>query len=325
MRGMWPARSDDEEKCDAMNGGDDSSQPRPREAPPGLSRWAILGGGILAVSSASVLIRLADAPPLVVGSWRMALATLLLTPVALPRLRREWRRLTQRDLIYLLLAGVALAVHFAAWISSLSYTSVASSVILVSTNPIFVGLASHWLLRERIPQRTTWAIAIVLLGSVVVGYGDMDLSGRALFGDSLALIGAIGSSAYILLGRAVRRKLSTWAYVWPCYGIAGLILLAVSLASRQPLLGDTPRSYLIFALLAIGPQILGHSAFNWALGHFSAVFVTLAILGEPVGASILALVVLQEAPAPMVWLGGALILGGIYLASRREGDRSARQ
>lgn len=290
----------------------------PTEAAPGASRWVILGGGILAVSSASVLIRLAEAPPLAVGAWRLTLATLLLTPLALPRLRREWPRLARRDLLHLTLAGLALAVHFASWITSLSYTTVASSVILVSTNPIFVGLASHWLLGERIARRTVWAIAIVLAGSALVGYGDIEWTGRALLGDLLALLGAVSASAYILLGREVRRKLSTWAYVWPCYGVAALALLALSLAGGQPLLGHPLRSYLIFALLAIGPQILGHSSFNWALGHFSPVFVTLAILGEPVGASLLALLVLGEAPAPLVWLGGALILAGIYVASQRE-------
>ena len=300
---------------------DGSSLARPPEAAPGASRWVILGGGILAVSSASVLIRLAEAPPLAVGAWRLTLATLLLTPLALPRLHREWPRLTRRDLLHLALAGLALAVHFASWITSLSYTSVASSVILVSTNPIFVGLVSHWLLGERIARRTVWAIAIVLLGSALVGYGDMEWTGRALLGDLLALLGAVSASAYLLLGREVRRKLSTWAYVWPCYGVAALVLLALSLASGQPLLGHAPRSYLIFGLLAIGPQILGHSAFNWALGHFSPVFVTLAILGEPVGASLLALLVLGEAPAPLAWLGGALILAGIYVASQREGGR----
>ncbi|MBC7315091.1 MAG: DMT family transporter, partial [Chloroflexi bacterium] len=249
----------------------------------GLLATGIIGSGILAVSSASVLIRLASAPPLAVGSWRLALATLLLTPIALPRLRREGPYLTRRDGLRIALAGLALAVHFASWITSLSYTTVASSVVLVSTNPIFVGLAAPWLLGEKVGRRTVWAIVLVLAGCVIVGYGDIDLSPRALLGDALALVGALGASAYILLGREVRRKLSTWAYVWPCYGVAALALIAFTLLTGQPLWGYPLRTVGIFALLAIGPQILGHSAFNWALGHLSAVFVTLTILGEPVG------------------------------------------
>jgi drug/metabolite transporter (DMT)-like permease len=274
--------------------------------------------GIAAVSTASVLIRLAHAPALVVGAWRLLLATAVLTPWGWPRLRREWPGLTRRQVVYLALAGVALAVHFAAWISSLSYTTVSSSVILVSTNPIFVGLASRYLLRERVSARQAVAIGVAVVGSAVVGYGDVGMSGRAMWGNALALLGALAASAYILLGREVRRTLSTQAYVWPCYGIAGLLLLAMCLLTRQPLMGYSGHTYLMLVLLALGPQLLGHSTFNWALAHFSPVFVTLAILGEPVGATLLAYLALGEAPGAITLAGGALILGGIYMALADE-------
>lgn len=285
---------------------------------PSPYRWAALGLGMVAFSTASILTRLAAAPPLVIGAWRMVLASLLLTPFAWPRLRREWAALTRRDMLYLGLAGMALAIHFATWISSLSYTTVASSVILVTTNPIFVGLATRYLLHERVGRFQAVAILIALTGSVIVSYGDLQLSGRALWGDALALVGALAASTYILLGRAVRRKLSTLAYVWPCYGLAALLLLLLCLVTRQQLLAYSARAYLLFALLAIGPQILGHSSFNWALAHFSPILITLAILGEPVGASILALIILGEMPPLTAPLGGLLILAGIYLASRDE-------
>ena len=189
-----------------------------RESRRPLYHWGILFFGILALSTGSVLVRLAQAPSLVVGAWRMFLATALLTPLALPRLRREWAALTHRDLLLLCLAGVALAIHFAAWISSLAYTTVTSSVMLVSTNPIFVGLASHYILKERLNWRAVAAIGVTLLGTMIVSYGDLTLSREVLWGDALALMGAVAASAYLLLGRAVRRKLSTLAYVWPCYG-----------------------------------------------------------------------------------------------------------
>jgi drug/metabolite transporter (DMT)-like permease len=289
-------------------------------ADPKVLRWPILGLGILAVSTASVLIRLAQAPSLSIGAWRMTLATLMLTPWALPAARREWPALASRDWLRIALAGLALAIHFAAWISSLAYTTVASSVILVSTNPIFVALASRHLLRERIGRGTILGIALAIAGTALVSYGDLDVSGRALMGDALALLGAMAASAYILLGRAVRAKLSTWAYVWPCYGLAGLLLLAACASAGQPLGGYGGRTWLILALLAAGPQVLGHSSFNWALAHFSPIFVTLAILGEPIGATLLAFAMLGETPAWTTLLGTIPILAGIYVAARDEAN-----
>lgn len=300
-----------------------SSPSVPRPSPPRKTtnppfRWGVLPLGILAVSAASVLIRLAAAPALVVGAWRLLLASLLLTPWGVRRARREWPALTRRDVVLLCLSGVALALHFGTWIASLDYTSVASSVVLVSTNPIFVALASHYFLKERVGPLTVTAIILTLLGCAIVSYGDVSLSGEALLGDALALVGALACSAYILLGRAMRRKLSTLAYVWPCYGLAALVLLLLCALTRQRLGGYDGQTYLIFLLLAVGPQILGHSAFNWALAHFSAILVTLAILGEPVGATLLAWLVLGEAPSLPSLIGGPLILAGILLASREE-------
>jgi len=248
----------------------------------------------------------------------MLLAALMLAPWAAPRLLREWRALSRGELVMLGLSGAALALHLATWIASLSYTSVASSVILVTTNPIYVGLASHYLLGERVSRRRALGIAVALAGSTIVSFGDLRLSGQALLGDALALLGALLMSGYILLGRAVRRKLSTLAYVWPCYAVAGLLLLALSLAGGQPLLGYDRGTFLALFLLALVPQTLGHSTLNWALGHVSPVLITLAILGEPIGASILAFLLLGEAPPLTALIGGPLILAGIYLASRDE-------
>ncbi|MBC7236827.1 MAG: DMT family transporter [Chloroflexi bacterium] len=280
--------------------------------------WLVLALGIAAISTGSILVRLAQAPALVVGTWRMMLATAILTPLALPSLWREARLLPRKEAFRLLLAGAALALHLASWITSLSYTTVASSVILVSTNPIFVGLASYWFLQERLSRRTTLAIVLSLAGTVVISYGDLAFSGMALWGDLLALLGAMSASAYILLGRSVRARLSTLAYVWPCYGVAGILLCLFALLGGQPLLAYEARTYIVFVGLALGPQILGHSAFNWALGHFTPIFVTLAILGEPIGATLLALLILGEVPRWTALLGGLLILTGIYIASREE-------
>ncbi|MEN6480286.1 MAG: DMT family transporter [Anaerolineales bacterium] len=279
--------------------------------------WLVLLVGILATSTGSILTRLASAPPLAVGAWRLSLATLLLTPVALGPFRREWRLLAARERWLVAGAGACLSLHFAFWISSLSYTSVASSVVLVSTNPLWVALILR-LRGERIAPRSLVAIAIALAGTVVIGAGDLTLSPQTLLGDALAVLGAVASSAYFLLGRAVRVKLSTLAYVWPCYALAAVLLCGYALLAGQPLGGYDLATYGWFALLALGPQILGHSSYNWALGYFSPILVTLALLGEPVGASLLAYLVLGEAPTLGVWLGGPLILAGIVLAAWQE-------
>lgn len=280
--------------------------------------YGMLLAGILAVSTSSILIRLADAPPLVIGAWRLLLATLLLTPFAWRKARQEWGALSRRELVALFGSGVALAIHFTAWIYSLMLTTVASATILVATNPIFVGLATHFVLKVRIGKSMLVAIAITLAGSVLIGYGDIALSSQALLGDLLALAGAVAGSAYLLLGQAVRRRVSTLTYIWPCYGLAGLILLALCLLTRQPLLGYPSETIIVFVLLAIVPQILGHSAYNWALGYFSPLMVTVALLGEPVGATLLAWLVLSETPAPLALIGGPLIMVGIVLASLAE-------
>jgi drug/metabolite transporter (DMT)-like permease len=280
--------------------------------------WVVTGIGILAVSSASILIRLSNAPPLVIGAYRMVLAALLLAPWAVSRSIPEWRRLSRREWWLLVLSGLALAAHFAAWITSLSLTTVSSSVILVSTSPIFVGLASYFILHERVSWRKTLAICLALAGTVIVAMGDFSLSGRALAGDLLAIGGALAVSCYLLLGRVLRRRLSTLAYVWPCYSIAGISLLTICLITSQPILGYSLNTYVLLVLLAILPQIIGHSAFNWALAYFTPVFITIATLGEPIGASILAFFILHEIPTTVTLFGGAVTLVGIILASIDE-------
>jgi len=286
-----------------------------------LSRWAgysILLVGILSISTGSILARLAKAPALTVGAWRVMLATVLLTPWALPAARREWPQLERRDWLHILLSGTALALHFSTWITSLEMTTVASSVLLVQTNPIWVGLVTHFLLGERASRRTALAIGLAVIGAAVLSYGDIELSQRALYGDLLALVGALGGSAYLLFARSVRRKLSTIAFVWPCYGTCGILLILLALITGQPLVGYPAQSMLVFVALAIFPQILGHSSFNMALGYFSPIFVTLALLFEPLGAGLLAWLILSEVPQPTAVLGGLLIMIGVYIAAREE-------
>ncbi len=289
------------------------SQTRPSWLP-----FVVLALGVIAVSWGAILVRLAAAPALVVGAYRLVMASLILTPLALYRNGQELRRLTRHDLGLMIVSGFFLGLHFATWISSLTYTSVASSVVLVSTTPLFVGLAARFLLKERVSSQMFAGIAVATLGGAIIGWGDLRLSGWALWGDLLAVLGAIAVAAYFLIGRNLRRRLSLLTYVTPTYWTAAVVLTVAMLLSGQAVAGYPLRTYLVILLMAIGPQVVGHSSFNWALGYLSPTFVTVSILGEPVGSTVLAYWILKESPSTTKLLGGAAILAGIYVCSRAE-------
>jgi drug/metabolite transporter (DMT)-like permease len=280
--------------------------------------FLILALGVIAVSWGAILVRLAAAPALVVGAYRLVMASLILTPIALYRNGQELRRLTGHDLGLMIASGFFLGLHFATWISSLTYTSVASSVVLVSTTPVFVGLAARFLLKEQVSSRMFAGIAIATVGGAIIGWGDFRVSGWALWGDLLAVLGAIAVAAYFLIGRNLRRRLSLLTYVTPTYWTAAVVLTIAMLLSGQAVVGYPLRTYLVVLLMAIGPQVIGHSSFNWALGYLSPTFVTVSILGEPVGSTVLAYWILGETPSTAKLLGGAAILAGIYVCSRAE-------
>jgi drug/metabolite transporter (DMT)-like permease len=278
----------------------------------------VLALGVFTVSWAAIFIRIAAAPALVTGASRLVMASLLLTPLALWRDGAELLRLSWQDLRLVIVAGVFLGLHFATWISSLSYTSVASSVVLVSTTPLFTGLAVHFLLKEQVSSRMFVGIVLATLGGAIIGWGDFRVSGLALWGDLLAVVGAITGSAYFLIGRDLRRRLSLLTYVTPTYWVAALVLSIAVLVSGQGFMGYPTRTYWMFLLLAVGPQVIGHSSLNWALRYLSPTFVTAAVLGEPVGSTILAHFVLNESPSTLEILGGTVILAGICICSRAE-------
>lgn len=289
--------------------------------------------GILAVSTASIFIRFAQAaaPSLVIAAYRLTLASLLLLPVAWIRHRAELRSLRGQDLVLALLSGIFLAFHFATWITSLQYTTVASSVVLVTTTPLWVALISPFTLKEPLARLVRYGMGLALAGSIVVGLSDTCawsaaglacssitslLRGGAFLGDFLALVGAIMAAAYILIGRRLRAGISLIPYITIVYGMAAATLLVLTLTASEPLLGYPPVTYLWFLLLAVIPQLLGHSTFNWALRYVSAAYVSITLLGEPIGSTILAYFILKETPTALKIFGAILILVGIYLASR---------
>jgi drug/metabolite transporter (DMT)-like permease len=276
--------------------------------------------GIAAVSSASIFIRFAQrqAPSLVIAAARLTLSSLILAPLALTRYRHEYRRLTRRDAWLAVLSGIFLALHFATWISSLEYTTVASSTVLVSTSPLFVAIASWLFLREKIGPAVIIGLGVALAGSAVIGLSDRSGTLRnALLGDVLAFAGAVTVAGYLLIGRRLRAQLSLIPYIAVVYGTAAVVMLAMVLVTRERVVGYSPATYVWFLLLALVPQLLGHSSFNWALAHLSATFVAVATLGEPIGSTILAYLILGEAPTSIKIVGAALILVGIVVASQK--------
>ena len=282
-----------------------------------LQIYGVLLGAIIVISFAAILIKLIPAPAAAIAAYRLTLATLLLAPFAWRR-RGQLRQFSPHDLALSSLSGFFLALHFLAWISSLKYTSVASSVVLVTTNPIFVGLGTRFILRERLGTLLVWGIAVSVLGGLLIGYNDLRFGREELLGDLLALAGAVMASAYFLVGRHVRQRVGLFNYIFIVYGLAALVLLIVALAAHQPLLGYPKQAYLLLFLLALGPQVLGHSSLNWALKYTSAATVAVAVLGEPVGSTVLAYLILKEGLTLLKVFGGLLILVGIYLASRAE-------
>jgi drug/metabolite transporter (DMT)-like permease len=285
--------------------------------------YLVLFAGVLIASTASIMVRFAQdagVPSLTIAAGRLAMAALLLTPLAWLRVGAELRALSRRDLGLALVAGAFLAVHFASWISSLAFTSVASSAALVATNPLWVGLASLLIFRERLGPAALAGIGVTLLGTLLIGFSDStgSLQPNPTLGNLLALLGAATVSGYLLIGRDLRRRLSVLAYIYVVYSTAALILLAWAALAGQPVLGFPPYAYLLILALALGPQLLGHTAFNYALSAISATFVAVAILGEPIGSALLALAFFDEVFAPLQLVGFVLLLLGIYLASRAE-------
>lgn len=280
--------------------------------------------GVFAVSWAAIFIRLAEAPALSVAAYRLGLSALPVGAFALARRHAELARLRRGEWLLLGGSGAALALHFATWIASLGRTTVASSVALVTTQPVWVALLSALVLREPVSVQGAMAVLVATAGGITIAGADITLSGDALLGDVLALVGAVCAAVYFIVGRRVRPAISLASYVGVVYSVAAVLLLVAALVAGAPLGGFSARTWTMLLLLAVVPQLLGHSALNWALRYLSAPFVSITILGEPVISTLLAIPILGEWPGPVRVLGGAVTLAGVYLAVREE-SQLARQ
>jgi drug/metabolite transporter (DMT)-like permease len=232
-----------------------------------------------------------------------------------------------------LLSGFFLALHFSTWITSLEFTSVASSVVFVSTAPLWVALLSPFTLREPVTRFVLIGMLLALVGGGIIGLSDTCawsglsfscpplaefVRGRAFLGDLLALAGALAAAAYLIIGRRLRAKMALIPYIFVVYGMAAVVLVILMIGARASPLGYSPVTYLWFLLLALIPQLLGHSTYNWALRYISAAYVSITLLGEPVGSTLLAYFLLKETPTVMKIFGAILILAGIFIASKNE-------
>ena len=296
--------------------------------------YGLVALGILCFSASAILVRLADeAPGMTVAAWRTSFAVLLLAPFAVPRIGPEVRRFSKKDVLLILGAGVFLGFHFIAWIESLYYTSVASATVLVTSSPIFLAILGFVLLGERLSRRATLGIGLAVAGAALMGWGDAsaadaDVARDALRGNALALGAALLVSLYLLIGRVVRQGTSWLAYVFPLYAVVALTVLAVALVRQVPLFGFSPVVYGLCALMALGPQLVGHGSFNYALRYVPAALLALLALLEPVLASVMAYGLFGERPGGFAVLGMVVILGAVTLAvwpGRRDGGGKERK
>ena len=277
--------------------------------------------GVLSVSFAAIFIRLADAPPLVIAAYRLVIASVILILIASLKSRHSLKDLSRHDALLILLSSVFVALHFALWITSLSYTSIASSVVLVTSHPVFVAAISYFLWGERLGKMAIGGIVVTLLGVIIINYGGFTFTERAFRGDLLALIAGLAMGAYLIIGGQVRARIDILPYLALIYTGAAVILLATVIISGYSLTGYSTVTYVMMVLLALVPQLIGHSCLNLAVRLIPVTIVSVAILGEPVGATVLGYFILDEVPKASEIIGGFLILAGIFVVMRRAPKR----
>lgn len=298
-------------------GSDQGNMPGMGSREEGRGFWAaragwVVAAAVVAVSFSGVLVRLSQAPPETLAFYRLTLALVVLLPVSLTRQRREaYRRLAARDWGLGLLAGVFLALHYVTWFASLRFTSVLSSTVLVTLQPFFVLLLGFLLWGRRIPARAGAGLLLALAGGFLIGGGQLDWDHSSTRGDLLAVLAAALVSVYLVVGEIQRPRQDLLTYVCLVYGSAAVVLGLLAWARGTPLVGFPAREWWLFAGLAAGPTLLGHTLFNWALAYVPASRISVAILGEPVGATVWAWLFLGEVPAAVQLAGACLILGGV--------------
>lgn len=273
--------------------------------------WIFVAMG--AVSTAAILIRLSDSHPLTIAMWRLIISVVILAPFSLPAIRKDLHLIDRRTFLVLVLVGLTLALHFGLWIWSFEYTTVASSVLLVTTHPLFVAVISYIAFGERLGRKAIFGMVLAFIGSFLIIGGDISFQSDALLGNILALSGGFMAGIYLLSGSHLRKRLSLLSYAFLVYSPAALFMILTVVLFGVQMVPLEAEEYLIFTLLALGPMLAGHTIYNWALKYVSPTLVSVSLLGEPVGSTILAFLILNESPGFGALLGGPVILAGIFM------------
>ncbi|MDQ0482190.1 DMT family transporter [Guptibacillus hwajinpoensis] len=271
---------------------------------------------VLFVSTSAVFVKLASAPASIIAMHRLLIAILIMLPIVFLKYRKSFKAIKGKDWGYGSLAGVSLAFHFILWFESLNYTSVASSVVLVTLQPLFAFVGTYLFFKEKLTLPAIAGGVTAVMGSIVISWGDFQLNGIALLGDLLALTACAMVTGYLLFGQNIRKRLDLIPYTFIVYGIAAVTLVLYNLILRYPFVSYPASDWVYFILLALFPTLLGHSLLNWAVKWVSVNVISMSILFEPIGASVLAYFILGETLHTMQWIGGGIILAGLYLFIR---------
>ncbi|MEK4146872.1 DMT family transporter [Robertmurraya sp. FSL W8-0741] len=278
---------------------------------PKVNPYFILSVGVIAVSTSAIFVKVSQAPSEVIAFYRLFFSVIIMLPVFLIKYASELRLITKRDWLFSLVAGVFLAFHFILWFESLNYTSVASSTVLVTLQPLFAFVGTYVFFKERFSVRAIFCGVMAIIGSFIISWGDFKISGSALFGDILALIACALVTAYLMFGQSVRKRVSLITYTFVVYAISAITLFIYVLILGQPLMNYPTSDWLYFILLAIIPTLLGHTLFNWSIKWLSTSTISMAILLEPIGATILAYYLLNEKIMLTQILGGLIVMASL--------------
>lgn len=286
--------------------------------------YALLIVGMIAISFSAIFVKWSTAPAAVIGMYRLLITNIVLLPWAWTY-RSEWSSVQRNDWLRLFLSGFFLGLHFLLWMESLRYTTVASSTVLLALEPILVMAGSFWIFKQRTTRNSFIGVGIALCGMLLIGWGDMAISGRALYGDILSTLGTISVVIHMLLGQDLRQRVSSYVYNFTVFLVAGLALAVYNLSAGYSFIGYEAREWLLFVLMAVIPTVLGHMLFNWLLKYISATSISMSVLGEPVGAIVLAWLLLGESLTTTQFIACVLLIAGvwIFLMSERRASHAS--
>lgn len=281
---------------------------------PPFNPYIALVIGVIAMSTSAIFVKLAtDAPAAIIANYQLFFGVIIMTPIILKKHRHEFKLVQKKDWLLTAVAGILLASHFILWFESLNYTSVASSVVLVALQPIFIFLGTYLLFKERFSSGAVISMFIALFGSIIISWSDFQMGGTAFSGDILALLGTMAITGSLLFGQKTKRRLSLMTYTFIVYSMSVVTLIIYNLVRQNPFVGYPLNYWWIFLALAIFPMFFGHTLFNWALRWLNSSKISMGIVFEPIIATILAYIVLGERVTSSQWLGGTIILIGLFL------------